>query len=34
MQPNTTTVLQLDYIGMPNTYNGLVFWVSCLLRSF
>lgn len=27
-QPNTTTVLHLDYIGMPEAFNGVVFWVS------
>lgn len=27
-QPNTTTVLELAYLGMPTNYNAAVFWVS------
>jgi hypothetical protein len=28
LQPKTSRVLQLNYLGMPDTFGGLVFWVS------
>lgn len=28
LQPDPRAVLQLGFIGMPRTYNGLVSWVS------